>query len=134
MNYLYRLLILSLFLMLTACATMYLEGLEKVGIPKRDVMVYRVEKARDTQEETKEQSGFYKYDQYQQREATIFDDLFRVHDQFKKIFDAFQGNLVFRNRTGRQEMSHVFSWDSVAHYGHHLFDNLFDLCHYRNFF
>ena len=55
MNYLYRLLILSLFLMLTACATMYLEGLEKVGIPKRDVMVYRVEKARDTQEETKEQ-------------------------------------------------------------------------------
>ncbi|AEJ02955.1 hypothetical protein Nit79A3_3221 [Nitrosomonas sp. Is79A3] len=55
MNYLYRLLVLSLFLMLTACATMYLEGLEKVGIPKRDVMVYRVEKARDTQEETKEQ-------------------------------------------------------------------------------
>lgn len=54
MNY-YRLLILSVFSMLTACSTMYLEGLEKVGIPKRDVMVYRVEKARDTQEETKEQ-------------------------------------------------------------------------------
>lgn len=55
MNHLYRLLILSVFLMLTACSTMYLEGLEKVGIPKRDVMVYRVEKARDTQQETKEQ-------------------------------------------------------------------------------
>ena len=48
MNYLYRLLFVSVLLMLTACSTMYLEGLEKVGIPKRDVMVYRVEKARDT--------------------------------------------------------------------------------------
>lgn len=55
MNTLHRLLILSIFLMLTACTTMYLEGLEKIGIPKRDVMVSRVEKARDTQEETKEQ-------------------------------------------------------------------------------
>jgi hypothetical protein len=34
---------------------MYYGGLEKIGIPKREVMVYRVEKARDTQEETKEQ-------------------------------------------------------------------------------
>lgn len=55
MNTLSRLFLLSIILMLTACTTMYLEGLEKVGIPKRDVMVYRVEKARDTQEETKEQ-------------------------------------------------------------------------------
>lgn len=55
MNYLSRLLILSLFVTLTACSTVYYSGLEKIGIPKRDVMVYRVEKARDTQEETKEQ-------------------------------------------------------------------------------
>ncbi len=55
MKHLTRLLTLSLLLILTACATMYLEGLEKIGIPKRDVMVSRVEKARDTQEETKEQ-------------------------------------------------------------------------------
>ncbi len=55
MNILFRLFILSIVLTLTACTTMYLEGLEKIGIPKRDVMVSRVEKARDTQEETKEQ-------------------------------------------------------------------------------
>lgn len=55
MNTLSHLFLLSIILMLTACTTMYLEGLEKVGIPKRDVMVYRVEKARDTQQETKEQ-------------------------------------------------------------------------------
>lgn len=40
---------------LSACSTLYYEGLEQIGIPKRDVMVHRVEKARDTQEETKEQ-------------------------------------------------------------------------------
>ncbi len=46
---------LALVFMLGACSTMYYEGLETIGIPKRDVMVHRVEKARDTQEETKEQ-------------------------------------------------------------------------------
>lgn len=40
---------------LAACSTLYYSGLEKIGIPKRDVLVHRVEKARDTQEETKEQ-------------------------------------------------------------------------------
>lgn len=47
--------VLALLFALGACSTMYYEGLEKIGIPKRDVMVYRVEQARDTQEETKEQ-------------------------------------------------------------------------------
>lgn len=50
-----RLVIFFIFLSLTACSTLYYGGLEKIGIPKRDVMVYRVEKAKDTQEETKEQ-------------------------------------------------------------------------------
>lgn len=40
---------------LSGCSKMYLNTLEKMGLPKRDVMVHRVEKARDTQEETKEQ-------------------------------------------------------------------------------
>lgn len=55
MNRSNHLLIATFILMLSACSTMYLEGLEKIGIPKRDVMVHRVKKARDTQEETKEQ-------------------------------------------------------------------------------
>ncbi|MGR9051099.1 MAG: DUF2959 domain-containing protein [Gammaproteobacteria bacterium] len=44
-----------ILLLLTACSSLYYGGLEKIGIPKRAVMVHRVEKARDTQEETKEQ-------------------------------------------------------------------------------
>jgi hypothetical protein len=49
------LLSLTLVFSLSACSSMYYGGLEKIGIPKREVMVYRVEKARDTQEEMKEQ-------------------------------------------------------------------------------
>lgn len=55
MKYLQQLLLIPVFLTLTACSSIYYSGLEKIGIPKRDVMVHRVEKARDTQEETKEQ-------------------------------------------------------------------------------
>ncbi|MGR9117378.1 MAG: DUF2959 domain-containing protein [Gammaproteobacteria bacterium] len=47
---------LFLFILaLSACSSVYYKGLEKIGIPKREVMVHRVEKARDTQEETKQQ-------------------------------------------------------------------------------
>lgn len=55
MNRTYLFSALILLLALGACSTLYYEGLERIGIPKRDVMVHRVEKARDTQEETKEQ-------------------------------------------------------------------------------
>lgn len=55
MNYKQRILLIPLFFALTGCSSVYYDGLEKIGIPKREVMVYRVEKARDTQEETKEQ-------------------------------------------------------------------------------
>ena len=90
MNYLYRLLILPLFLMLTACSTMYLEALEKVGIPKRDVMVSRVEKARDTQEETKEQ---FKSALEQFTAATNFDggDL---EATYQKLNDAYEASVA----------------------------------------
>lgn len=54
MRYL-RIISLSFIFSVSACSSMYYSGLDKIGIPKRDVMVHRVEKARDTQEETKEQ-------------------------------------------------------------------------------
>ncbi len=47
--------IMMLVAFLAACSSMYYSGLEKIGIPKRDVLVYRVEKARDTQEAAREQ-------------------------------------------------------------------------------
>ncbi len=47
--------IFFVFVLLSGCSSVYYNTLEKIGIPKRDVMVHRVEKARDTQLETKEQ-------------------------------------------------------------------------------
>jgi len=42
-------------LLLTACSTMYYTTMESFGYAKRDLLVSRVEDARDTQEEAKEQ-------------------------------------------------------------------------------
>lgn len=90
MNYLYRLLILSVFFMLMGCSTMYLEALEKVGIPKRDVMVSRVEKARDTQEETKEQ---FKSALEQFTAATNFDGG-NLEATYKRLNDAYEASVA----------------------------------------
>ena len=48
-------LLILIALSLSACASTYYDALEKVGIPKRDLMVTRVEKARDSQTEAQEQ-------------------------------------------------------------------------------
>jgi len=42
-------------LVLSGCSSAYLGALESIGIPKREVMKFRVQKARETQQETKEQ-------------------------------------------------------------------------------
>jgi len=55
MTFITRSLFILFALSLSACSSMYYSGLESIGIPKRELMVHRVEKARDTQEETKEQ-------------------------------------------------------------------------------
>lgn len=74
-------------MMLSACSTIYYEGLEKIGIPKRDVMVHRVEKARDTQEETKEQ---FKSALQQFKAATNFSggDLEAVYTKLNDEYEA----------------------------------------------
>ena len=47
------LLSLAFGLSLAACSTVKYQALEKVGIYKRDILVDRVEDARDSQEQTK---------------------------------------------------------------------------------
>jgi chromosome segregation ATPase len=50
-----RLLLLASLCLLFACNRLYYAGLEKVGLPKRDLLERRVEGARDAQEEAKQQ-------------------------------------------------------------------------------
>ncbi len=52
---LYILFTMVAFLTLSGCETMYYKSMEKVGIHKRDILVDRVEEARDAQTEGKEQ-------------------------------------------------------------------------------
>ena len=47
--------VLATVLVLSGCSSTYYNAMEKVGIHKRDIMVSRVEKARDSQEEAQEQ-------------------------------------------------------------------------------
>ncbi len=49
------LLILFLSFLLIGCSTAYYKTMESIGIHKRDILVDRVEEARDAQEESKEQ-------------------------------------------------------------------------------
>jgi hypothetical protein len=42
---------------LSGCSSVYYAGLEKMGLPKRDLLSRRVERARDAQEDTKQQFG-----------------------------------------------------------------------------
>lgn len=46
---------LTIVLVMSGCSGTYYKAMEKVGIHKRDIMVSRVEKARDSQQEAQEQ-------------------------------------------------------------------------------
>lgn len=55
MRLLIKILLFTLFLLAAGCSSLYFSALDSIGIPKRDIMVHRVEAARDTQQETKAQ-------------------------------------------------------------------------------
>jgi ElaB/YqjD/DUF883 family membrane-anchored ribosome-binding protein len=80
-------LLFPLLFSLSACSSLYYSGLEQIGIPKREVMVHRVEKARDTQAETKEQ---FKSALDQFRAITRFQggDLEATYDRLNGEYEA----------------------------------------------
>jgi DNA repair exonuclease SbcCD ATPase subunit len=55
MNTMFILLVICAIAMTTACQKTYYNAWEKLGVHKRDIMVERVEKARDSQNDAKEQ-------------------------------------------------------------------------------
>jgi len=78
--------ILLVMLGLTACQQAYYNTMEKFGVYKRDILVDRVEQARDSQIDTKEQfqSALERF-----RELTQFDggDLGEIYDRLNKEYD-----------------------------------------------
>jgi len=82
-------LVFVLSLLIAGCSSIYLNTLEKIGIPKRQVMIHRVEKMRDTQEEAKQQ---FKSALAQFQTLTHYSggDL---EDTYQRLNDAYQKSL-----------------------------------------
>ncbi len=74
-------------LLLSSCADTYYGAMEKVGVHKRDIMVDRVESARDAQEEAQEQfqTALEQFNSVVQLEDT---DLKRAYDKLNAEFEA----------------------------------------------
>lgn len=72
---------------LSACQSMYYGAMEKVGVHKRDILVDRVEEAKDSQEEAKEQfkSALEKYQHVLNLEKT---DLQDKYEQINAEYEA----------------------------------------------
>ena len=77
----------SMSLLLGGCQSAYYATMEKFGVEKRDIMVDRVEDARDAQEETKEEFA----DALEQFSALVNyegDELEAVYDKLKAKFES----------------------------------------------
>lgn len=79
-------LIFSLVLFALGCETAYYGTMEKLGYHKRDLMVNRVESARDAQEDAKEQfeSALEKFSSVLQFDGGDLED---KYDQLKTTYD-----------------------------------------------
>ena len=78
--------IVALSLLLTGCSSAYYGTMEKLGYPKRDLMVSRVESARDAQQEAKEEfkSALEKFSSVLQVDGGALED---KYDQLKTAYD-----------------------------------------------
>lgn len=101
----------ALILTLSACQTAYYGALEKVGIHKRDVLVSRVEKTRDSQEEAKEQ---FKSALEQFKSVVNFDGG-ELESTYNKLNDEYENS-----KEAAQEVSDRIN--SVASVSEALFD------------
>jgi len=102
-------------LSLTACSSMYYSALEGVGIPKRELMIHRVEKARDTQEDTKEQ---FKSALTQFTEVTNFNggDLEAIYNKLNDEYEdsVSQAELVRKRISDIEDVSEALfeEWEN----------------------
>ena len=93
-------------LFLVGCQTAYYGALEKFGIHKRDLLVERVEEARDTQEETKEQfkSALEQFSAVVNIEST----------ELKQKYDLFSADLEKSESQAKAVRDRIASVESVA--------------------
>ncbi len=109
----YTLILLSALMLLvsTGCSKTYYSALEKVGIYKRDIMVDRVEDARDSQAEAQEQfkSALEQFDSVVKLKET----------DLKKAYDRLNSEYEKSEAAAEEVSSRIEKVESVA-------DDLFD--------
>ena len=81
-----KILLMSLIVLLTGCQTAYYSAMEKVGVHKRDILVDRVEEARDSQDDAQQQ---FKDALEQYRAVVQFNggELETLYDRLKSEYD-----------------------------------------------
>jgi len=85
---------------------MYYSTLESVGIPKRELMIHRVEKARDTQEDTKEQfkSALSQFTEVTNFKGGDLEDIYnKLNDEYEDSVS--QAKLVRKRITDIKDVS-----------------------------
>lgn len=83
--------LLVMAIMLVGCSTAYYDAMEKVGVHKRDIMVDRVEAARDSQVEAKEtfKSALDQFQKTLQLDNTALKEKYDViNDEYESAKDA----------------------------------------------
>lgn len=107
---------------LSGCSSVYYAGMERIGVPKRDILERRVERARDAQEDVKKQfsSALERFralvdvrggeleerydrlsaelDRSQQRSDTLEKRIDQLEDVAEALFDEWRGELGLYKR------------------------------------
>ncbi len=99
--------LISVFLLVfTGCASVQYSALEKVGIHKRDILVDRVEDARDAQGETREQL----VSAYEELSALVGHEGGELEERYKRL-----SKEVERSRSATKDLDeHLSDIDSVS--------------------
>lgn len=88
-----------MIVLLASCQSAYYSAMEKVGFHKRDILVDRVEEAKDTQEETKEQfkSALEKFQSVKSFDGgklqEVYEDLNDEYEASKALAEEISGRI-----------------------------------------
>ncbi len=95
-----------IWLLLSGCASVQYSALEKVGIHKRDILVDRVEDARDAQTETREQL----VSAYEELSALVGHDGGELEEKYRRL-----SKEVDRSRDATEDLDeHLADIDRVS--------------------
>ncbi len=102
----YALALCITFLLLSGCASTYYNAMEKAGVHKRDIMVSRVEKARDAQSDAQEQF---------KSALEQFSSVVNIgNSNLKKAYEKLNGEYEASEKAAKKVSSRIDKVESVS--------------------